>query len=292
MKTETKKHMLMLYMIVAGLTLQLIITNICLVPNILKLEKENKELKAENEKLSRDVTTFDIDQKLKVNLIQRRVTWMHRFLKSMYPGYDYQQKFDAAVDSMDKDDFNKKLKEMPINLLFAYVDNYLIKDHGLKNYKLSIPNTIYPVDPENAYVTDKEYEFGCKHRFEGIHTGTDINNKGEAQVLATYNGIIWSVKYDKYGGNTVELKYNIEVNGKKEWIFDRYRHISNVYVKEGQYVKKGNPIATIGSTGLWVLGGRHLHFERWKLVDPKTNKWININPFMNGTYGNKWKERN
>jgi len=288
MKTETKKHMLMLYIIISGLTLQLIITNICLVPNILKLEKENKEFKAENEKLLRDITSFEIDQKLKINLIQRRVTWMHRFLKSMYPGYDYQQKFDTAVDSMDKEDFNKKLKEMPVDLLSAYIDNYLIKDHGINNYKLISPELVYPIEPDKGYVTHKNYEFGMWHPLEGIHTGTDINNKEKSQVYAIHDGIIWKSYYDKYGGNTIELKFEIKNENGKEYYFARYRHVTNIYVKKGQFVSQKDIIASIGNTGQWSFGS-HLHFELWKY---ENGKWININPFMNGTYGNKWKERN
>jgi murein DD-endopeptidase MepM/ murein hydrolase activator NlpD len=45
-----------------------------------------------------------------------------------------------------------------------------------------------------------------------------------------------------------------------------YAHCSQLMIKKGQRVKKGDIIAKVGSTG-WAIGP-HLHFEIWKDSKP------------------------
>ena len=254
---------------------------------ILNLTKEKKRLNNIIDKQQVRITQLEISNRLRIDLVQERVSVLHRFVKKIYPNYDYQQKFDDAVLEMDNENFNDKLESMPDNLYNAYIETYLIKDHGLQKYQLTIPDTIYPIEKEKGYVTSGSYEFGQWHPYEGRHSGCDINNKEDVQILAVHDGEIYKSFYDQYGGNTIELKFNVIIDDKKTYYFVRYRHVQNIQVRAGEKVKQGQVIASIGNTGKWSFGN-HLHFENWMY---NGYRWININPFMNSTYGRKYVDK-
>jgi murein DD-endopeptidase MepM/ murein hydrolase activator NlpD len=95
-----------------------------------------------------------------------------------------------------------------------------------------------------------------------FHRGIDFAAPEGSSVLAVAAGVVTYAK-NRYGyGKTVEINHG---NG----YVTRYAHNSNIMVKAGDVVKKGNPIATIGSTGRST--GPHLHFEvlsQNRAVDP------------------------
>lgn len=84
------------------------------------------------------------------------------------------------------------------------------------------------------------------------HTGLDIANKTGTPLYAADSGTViysgWSTGY----GNNVVVDHG---GGKKT----RYAHASELYVKVGDKVTKGQTIAAMGSTG-WSTGP-HIHFE-------------------------------
>ena len=86
-----------------------------------------------------------------------------------------------------------------------------------------------------------------------FHEGVDISANIGSKVYATASGKIDYILYSKYGyGNRIVIKhlYGYET---------LYAHLDIVYVYRGQYVKKGQLIGTVGSTGLST--GSHLHYE-------------------------------
>ncbi len=85
-----------------------------------------------------------------------------------------------------------------------------------------------------------------------FHPGIDFANKRGTPIIAVASGVVtWSSK--RYGyGNMVEIDHG---NGYET----RYGHAEKLLVKVGQTVKKGQPIALMGSTGRST--GPHVHFE-------------------------------
>ncbi len=94
------------------------------------------------------------------------------------------------------------------------------------------------------------------------HKGVDFAGKEGSEVVAVAKGVVtWSGERSGYG-NLIELDHG-------EGYVTRYGHNKNNLVKVGDIVKKGQPIATMGSTGRST--GPHVHFEVYKhgrSVDP------------------------
>ncbi|MCS6814366.1 MAG: peptidoglycan DD-metalloendopeptidase family protein [Cyanobacteria bacterium] len=88
--------------------------------------------------------------------------------------------------------------------------------------------------------------------YERFHSGIDFAADYGSPIRAADNGyVIFAGWYGGYG-NAVILDHG---NG----ISTLYGHAEELLVAEGQYVQRGQVIATVGSTGLST--GPHLHFE-------------------------------
>ena len=89
-------------------------------------------------------------------------------------------------------------------------------------------------------------------RRSGCHNGIDIAAAPNTPIYAAAKGrVIYSGKMRGYG-NTVILNHNHMYNTV-------YAHNKTNLVRRGQWVKPGDKIATVGSTGHTT--GPHLHFE-------------------------------
>lgn len=85
------------------------------------------------------------------------------------------------------------------------------------------------------------------------HHGVDIPMKTGEPILAAFDGKVRYAKYNSGGfGNLVIIRHP---NGLETW----HSHLSKVNVKVGDYVKTGQVIGYVGSTGRAY--GPHLHFE-------------------------------
>lgn len=85
------------------------------------------------------------------------------------------------------------------------------------------------------------------------HNGVDIPMKTGEPILAAFDGKVRYSQYNTGGfGNLVIIRHP---NGLETW----HSHLSKLNVKVGDYVKTGQVIGYIGSTGRAY--GPHLHFE-------------------------------
>jgi murein DD-endopeptidase MepM/ murein hydrolase activator NlpD len=96
------------------------------------------------------------------------------------------------------------------------------------------------------------------------HNGIDLAGKEGAEVIAVASGVVtWAG--ERYGyGNLVEVTHG---NG----YVTRYGHNKDILVQIGAPVRKGQTVATMGSTGRST--GPHIHFEVLRNgvhVDPLT----------------------
>jgi len=87
-----------------------------------------------------------------------------------------------------------------------------------------------------------------------FHPGVDLRGKGLVAVYATANGIVLGAGLNPYGYGYVVKISNIY------GFTTLYAHLrKNLKVKTGDFVKKGQIIGYMGSTGLST--GQHLHYE-------------------------------
>ncbi len=102
-------------------------------------------------------------------------------------------------------------------------------------------------------------------RFSAQHRAIDIAADFGTVVVAADTGTV-----TKAGWNNLGLGYRIVIDHHIDYI-TVYAHLSALLVREGEVVKKGQPIGLIGSTGNST--GPHLHFairDYGILVDPLT----------------------
>lgn len=98
-----------------------------------------------------------------------------------------------------------------------------------------------------------------------MHSGTDLGAPTGTPVLAAYAGEVSMADWSGGYGLMVVLRH---LEGTQE---SRYAHLSEVLVKAGQSVQKGEVIGRVGSTGLST--GPHLHFE-WRHLT--NNGWVAV----------------
>ena len=117
---------------------------------------------------------------------------------------------------------------------------------GSRNPAMALPVT-------NGWVSSR---FGPREDpFTGepaVHRGLDFAGHDNSTIHAAASGLVtWSGQLKGYG-NLIEIDHG------QGWV-TRYGHNASNLVARGDYVKPGQPIALMGSTGRAT--GTHLHFE-------------------------------
>jgi murein DD-endopeptidase MepM/ murein hydrolase activator NlpD len=111
-------------------------------------------------------------------------------------------------------------------------------------FPLPVPVDITSIFGWRAHPITGEWRF---------HSGTDLGAPLGTPVLAAYSGRVSVAEFLGGYGLSILLDHN---KGQQE---TRYAHLSEVFVKPGQWVQQGTVIGLVGSTGNST--GPHLHFE-------------------------------
>ncbi|MCB0320887.1 MAG: M23 family metallopeptidase, partial [Bdellovibrionales bacterium] len=118
--------------------------------------------------------------------------------------------------------------------------------------------------PGNGYINSL---YGLrKSPFNGrvkLHQGVDLALPLGSYVHATADGTVLSVKRTKGYGLVVDIQHSKNV-------ITRFAHLSDVVVREGEEICRGEYVGLVGSTGYST--GPHLHYEvrvGKKSVDPR-----------------------
>jgi len=151
--------------------------------------------------------------------------------------------------SSKEDDLEKRLEKVK----FANEIDYLIVlEKVAKSLPLARPMKNYYIS--SSFGTRRDPLTGKRAK----HQGLDFVGMNKEKIISPSEGkVILAGRFSDYG-NAVVIDHGFGIT-------TRYGHLSEVRVKDGQIVKKGDVLALQGSTGRST--GQHLHYEiRYKNV--------------------------
>ena len=106
------------------------------------------------------------------------------------------------------------------------------------------------------------------------HHAIDIMAPRGTPVIAAAAGTVEKLFESVNGGHTVYVR---TMDGRT---IHYYAHLDSYGVAEGQNVRQGQQIATVGNTGSAANGAPHLHFEiKTMLPGERWWKGTNVNPY-------------
>ncbi len=225
------------------------------------LRRENSMLKSQYNILNRR-----LDNSLKImEDIRNRDDNFYRVMMQMEP-MSRSQRFAGLDNEMRY----KELRKLPdgdlVKLLTQRLDLFdrqlyaqsisfdqLRAEAGKQKDKLSHIPSIIPID-----VKDYTMSSGYGYRRDPVygstkfHAGLDFAAKSGTPVYATGDGTVEAADRRSGYGNCIDISHGYNY-------VTRYAHLSEILVKAGDAVKRGDLIGRVGSTGKST--GPHLHYE-------------------------------
>ena len=130
-----------------------------------------------------------------------------------------------------------------------------------------IPLFGFPIAPPGSNLIETSYRFGSTQSGDRIpHDGVEMVNPEGTQVVAVSDGLVYFSGDDRsiqrgrfldFYGDLIILEHHFENYSKP--IYTLYAHLSQIIVKEGESVSKGQEIGLVGASGAAFTN--HLHFE-------------------------------
>lgn len=175
-----------------------------------------------------------------------------------FDGYDHSEIIKQTAKRID--DFSKRLYIQSKSFDEVY------KMASTKKERLDHVPAIMPLRKNSCSIISG---FGTRYHpilhYRKMHTGVDLSAKTGTPIYATGDGTV------QVAGRSDELSgYGITVLINHGYGYQTlYGHMSDVNVRHGQKVKRGELLGHVGSTGL--ASGPHCHYEVWlngKKVNP------------------------
>ena len=155
--------------------------------------------------------------------------------------------------------YNKKIDEIhldtqhKIDSLNNHMDSLCNDINNLHQYLDSLPLC----SPLDTLIVSSNYGWrrSSIHRSWRMHSGTDFFAAWSDTVYATGNGLVYRARRNFGYGRQIKIEHCGEY-------YSSYSHLYRYFVKEGDSVKLGQPIARAGNSGM--VTGPHLHYEIYR----------------------------
>lgn len=162
----------------------------------------------------------------------------------------------GTISGDDIDTLQKGIGKAPLNesSLYASKEDSIFREKIESEDRFSIINSEKSVvkivffAPLNGTISQ---DFNPKIR----HFAVDIVAKRNTPVKATADGTVIFSGWTTETGNVIIIKHADD-------FISVYKHNGNLLREQGDFVKSGEVIASVGSTGEFSTGP-HLHFELW-----------------------------
>ncbi len=261
------KNKVLVFLRIAGLSLLIGIGIYAMIfyafdaPTEKNLRKENAILKSQYNILNR---RLDNSLKIMAN-IQNRDDNFYRVMMQMDPvgygqrmaGLDNEKRYHELQNIPDAglvklltqrlDLFERQLYAQSLSFDQLRVTASKQKDK-LAHIPSVIPINIKDFTMSSGYGVRRDPIYGSSK----FHAGLDFAAKTGTPVFATADGKVTEAGRQSGYGNCIDISHGYNY-------LTRYAHLSEILVKPGQEVKRGEMIGKVGSTGKST--GPHLHYE-------------------------------
>ncbi len=251
-------------------------------PREQQLKKDNKLMQAQY-----DILSLRLDENQKVlDDLQQRDDKLYRAIfhadpipsSIRKPGYGGTNRYEKLMDMSNPDLVISTTRKMDVMTKQLYVQSLSYDEIGnlikTQEDRLKCIPAIQPV--ANKDLTQIASGYGMRtdpvYGYLKFHTGMDFNAKVGTDIYATGNGTVEMAEWYSGYGNCVVINHGY---GYKTL----YGHCSQILVRQGQHVVRGEVIAKVGNTGKST--GPHLHYEvivRGEYDNPSKYYYLDLTP--------------
>ncbi len=161
---------------------------------------------------------------------------------------------DVKTVEFNKDSLIEVAKLDPSVLARTSRRDSLLRDEVDKEDKYN--PLVVKLDQQYALFAPVKGTISAPYDSKSRHYAIDIVTVKDAPVKAVADGTVIFAEWTAQTGNVIILKHTNN-------LISVYKHNSMLTKRQGQMVKAGEVIATVGSTGE-LTTGPHLHFELWR----------------------------
>lgn len=227
-----------------------------------------RSLREENSKLRSQYAILEkrLDNSIKVmEDIRNRDDNFYRVMMQMdplsskerYSGLEFDSKFENAGHLKDAELLNRMNRSIDLleHQIYSQSISFdqLREAAGEQKEKMARIPSVLPIR-----VNDHTISSGYGYRRDPVlgtakfHEGLDFAAATGTPVVATADGVVETAERKDTYGNCIDLNHGYNY-------MTRYAHLSQILVKPGQSVRRGEIIGKVGSTGKSI--GSHLHYE-------------------------------